>query len=265
MLRKRGTLPCSPGIDRQRSHTGVFASALGVITGLTITVQGRGSRPEPAGMREAMMRYTTTRLLSNTCGAARPLAPMSSRVSCMSAASLRISGARGSATGAALRKSTGFPIFAMRSTATASSFFRTGVTVASSRILRRRLGAQVALHGARDVRAGAAGAGAGRLLEALLAQRALQVAAAAERALGRRVQRLLVRYAGGLAGRDRAAFERAVRGAAAVLAGPRGDGAPLLGERKAGAGKERNRGEIKRLHALSKQIRFPVPGLSLAA
>src|SRR3954468_6321103 len=52
----RGTLPCRPGIDRQRSHTGVFASLFGVMTGLTITVHGRGSRPEPRGMRAAMMR-----------------------------------------------------------------------------------------------------------------------------------------------------------------------------------------------------------------
>jgi hypothetical protein len=61
-------------------------------------------------------------LPTNTCGAARPLAPMSSSVSCMSSASLRISGARGSATGAAFASSTGFPIFAILSTATASSF-----------------------------------------------------------------------------------------------------------------------------------------------
>src|SRR5215212_1638042 len=42
---------------------------------------------------------------------------MSSRVSCMSAASWRISGAVGSATREATCESTGLPIFAMRSTA----------------------------------------------------------------------------------------------------------------------------------------------------
>jgi len=53
---KRGTLPCKPGTERHRSQTGVFASLFGVITGFTITVQGRGWRPEPRGMRAAMMR-----------------------------------------------------------------------------------------------------------------------------------------------------------------------------------------------------------------
>ena len=43
-------------MERQRSHTGVFASVFGVMTGLTITVHGRGSSPEPGGMRAAMMR-----------------------------------------------------------------------------------------------------------------------------------------------------------------------------------------------------------------
>src|SRR5260221_3869590 len=103
-------------MERQRSHTSVFFCAFGVITGFTITVQGRGCRPEPAGMREAIMRYTTTRFETKTCGAARPLAPMSSSVSCMSAARLRISGAVGSATGSATFSRMGFPIFAMRRT-----------------------------------------------------------------------------------------------------------------------------------------------------
>src|SRR6185369_7475908 len=48
---------------------------------------------------------------------ARPLAPMSSIVSCMSCASRRISGAVGSATGAEGSSSTGFPIRAIRKTA----------------------------------------------------------------------------------------------------------------------------------------------------
>ena len=52
----RGTLPCSPGMERQRSHTGVFSGVFGVITGFTITVQGLGTSPEPGGMRAAMMR-----------------------------------------------------------------------------------------------------------------------------------------------------------------------------------------------------------------
>src|SRR5436190_18664832 len=46
-----------------------------------------------------------------------PLAPMSSFVSCMSCASLRISAAVGSATGALGCSSTGFPIRAIRKTA----------------------------------------------------------------------------------------------------------------------------------------------------
>src|SRR5215212_6058079 len=48
---------------------------------------------------------------------------MSSSVSCMSAASRRISGAVGSATGAAFCSSTGLPIFAMRRTAIALVYF----------------------------------------------------------------------------------------------------------------------------------------------
>ena len=43
-------------MERQRSQTGVFSAALGVMTGFTITVHGRGTSPEPGGMREAMMR-----------------------------------------------------------------------------------------------------------------------------------------------------------------------------------------------------------------
>src|SRR5687768_3588716 len=147
---------------------------------------------------------------------------MSSSVSCMSAASLRISGARGSATGAALRSSTGFPIFAMRRTATASSSCRSGVTVASSRILRRRRGARIALHRAGDGTIGpcTAGAGARGILEALLAQGTLQILAAVERALGRRAEDLaFIGHAGGLARGDRAAFDGSLGCAAAVLAG----------------------------------------------
>ncbi len=109
-------------MERQRSHTGVFDSVLGVITGLTITVHGRGTRPEPSGMRAAMMRYTTTRFETNTCGAASPLAPMSSSVSCMSAARRRISGAVGSSTGAAFCSRMGLPILAMRNTLIEASF-----------------------------------------------------------------------------------------------------------------------------------------------
>ncbi len=52
----RGTLPCSPGTERQRSHTGVVVALFGVITGFTITVHGRGTSPEPSGMRAAITR-----------------------------------------------------------------------------------------------------------------------------------------------------------------------------------------------------------------
>src|SRR5205085_833626 len=106
----------------------------------------------------------------------------SSSVSCMSAARHRISGAVGSATGSAFRWSTGFPIFAMRSTAM-QLFWQL------ARILRRRR--------ARRLGAARRARGDALIAQAVVARHARELGAAAEgaiavalRALGRR-RRLL--------------------------------------------------------------------------
>jgi hypothetical protein len=90
----------------------LHSSVTGVTTGLTITTHGSAVSCTPSS-RRGLSPSTTTRTLSNTCGAARLEPPTSTSVSFISPTKRAIPGSPGSATFAATQFRTGLPIRAI--------------------------------------------------------------------------------------------------------------------------------------------------------